>query len=212
MRRLAPTKLPFAVTLAVVGTAACVVAACEEAEAPRVPLDVQSADLEVPAATSEVVSGTLDGEPFTVMDARFRIDREEGRERVDLLLSEAETERCGLPLARTGRRVWMRWPGVMAIPTGEVRGDPGDDEGAVSVHYEVPVEHHMRGSGGGAFVVSITVSDDETVEGVLDIRFDDGRGSAVAGRFEAEACVGEIDRRLPREGPGLETPPAVAEP
>ncbi len=64
------------------------------------------------------VAGTIDGEPFSTVDARFRVASYRGRERVDLLFSDRAIERCGLPMERPETLVWLRLPGRVQLDPG----------------------------------------------------------------------------------------------
>lgn len=106
---LAPARLALA--LAVVWTG------CEEVPAAPPPLPpAESVALE--SVGEGAVSGTVDGEAFATVDARFRVVGYEGRERVELLFSDRTIERCGLPMDRPDTLVWLRFPGRTHLDPG----------------------------------------------------------------------------------------------
>lgn len=138
------------------------------------------------------LAGTLRGKPFKLADARVRIEARAGRERVDVYLSETPIERCGLPLARHGRRVWLRLPGTPTLDGAELRVEAGKP-GPFEPHYEVELDGRWLGHGGGAALLSLKSEGFRKYAGQLWACFDDGLDSCVAGRFEASGCRSELD-------------------
>lgn len=152
------------------------------------------------------VSGTLRGEPFTAKQARFRVERMEGRQRVDVYLADAPLERCGVPIDRHVRRIWLRFDGVTELGPGIYRVHAGSDRPQPSIHYEVPVDFEWVGWRGGAALVLLDSVDADTVRGRLDVVFDDEAASRVQGRFAASSCIGALDVDNPVNGAGLLDP------
>lgn len=158
----------------------------------------------------EAVSGELAGVTFEAADVYFRANRFEGRERVDLVFAEVPQDDCGLPLRREGRRVFIRFDGDTALPTGSTIVDR-DGEGAVSVHYERELEGRWVGVGAGIARLELEESEEAGATGRLHICFDDGQESCVSGAFTARPCLSRLDGYLPREGTGLSQPPSADE-
>lgn len=174
-------------------------AACTSADAPPEPLPEASAvSLE---GLDEGVSGRVAGEPFEARDQRFVVVSREGRERVDLRFSDRPIERCGLPIARDDRRVWIRFAGRTALEPGtyERIGDEGDFE----VHYELPAERGVRSVHRGVGRIEVRHVGPRAVEGLVNVCFADEERSCVAGTFRATACLSRVDGRALRESPGL---------
>jgi len=190
--------------LAISGVVA--VSGCQEgASAPSVPLDVRSSDMRAADIPDEAVAGTLRGEAFEVVDVGFRPNRMVRRERFDLFLSDVEIDRCGLPLATGGIRVWLRFPGTSNLEEGEFRIDPDTGEPAFSVSYEYLDDGQWRGVSGGAALVVVEALGRRSVRGRLHACFDDGLGSCVKGSFRARECIAELDVDDPVMGSGHES-------
>lgn len=180
--------------------------ACGHEPPPEAPLpdasEVELADTDAP------LEGSLGGQPFRMVDARFRVVTFAGRERVDLLFADRAIERCGLPIARTENRLWIRVPGVTALSGGVLAllGDAAPDAQPppLELHYERPVEGRYVESHRGVARVEIIRSTPELVEGRLRACFADASHSCVGGAFHATPCRSRIDGRALREPPGLD--------
>jgi hypothetical protein len=169
---------------------------------PATHLDGMSLDA-IPATP---VSGTLAGEDFTVVEARYRVETFPGRERVDLLLSDKPMRRCGLPIVRDGRIAFLRFNGVTTLPSGEARLSVDDQAPSFSIHYEGRPEGDRVYSGrdGGDALVSFGAPELGRVPGKLFACFGDGHDSCIKGSFVATPCFSRVDGRAIREGVGLE--------
>lgn len=169
---------------------------------PATRLDAMSLD----AIPTSPVAGTLAGEEFSVVEARYRVESLPGRERVDLLLSDTPLRRCGLPIVREGRMIWLRFDGVTALPAGEVRLSADSQDPAFSVHYERQGADQRRYTGreGGDALLSLGEAELGHLPGKLFACFGDGQGSCVKGSFVATPCFSRVDGRAIREGVGLE--------
>lgn len=211
------------------GSGALGLGGCEEPRVLALP-EASAVSLEGLGADAPL-TGTIDGEAFTSLDARFRVVRYEGRERVDLMFSDRAIERCGLPIDRPETLVWLRFAGEGALAPGTYRSvnEEGDEvEGAatappvhsLSVHWERPVgeglEHVIRASDRGVGVVEIETATSQHVRGSVHVCFatdaeggeppsrDEGASpNCVRGRFDARPCFSRIDGRTAREPPGL---------
>ena len=189
-RRGLPTweaAVPFIHAAILVGTTAC-----QEAEAPKAPLTVRSEELDARSIPDGDVAGELRGASFTSVDARFRVERAEGRQRVDLYFADAAIERCGLPIIREQPLVWLRVPKTIELAPGEMRVDVGASE-PFSVHYQIPADEGWGSVGGGAALLVIESFGAEAIDGRLHACFDDGEQSCVRGHFHATPCVSELD-------------------
>ncbi len=209
----------LSIALATITASSTLGAGCAaELEPPPLP-DATSLSLTDIGAEAPV-AGTVDGEAFTALDARFRVVRYSGRERVDLLLSDRAIERCGLPFDRPETLVWLRFAGEGALAPGRYTTTPRDDgeaegsspeaTGAVrplSVHWERPVgeglDHTIRASGRGVALVEIETASGTAVRGTLHVCFSPEGGSGggssdgpspscVRGRFDARPCWSRI--------------------
>jgi len=169
---------------------------------PATRLDAMSID----GIPSGAVSGSLAGEDFTVAEARYRVENFAGRERVDLLLSDTALRRCGLPIVREGRMVWLRFDGVTELPTGEARVSTGAEAPTFSIHYEQRQTDERRyvGQEGGDALVAFDEATLGHITGKLFACFGDGQESCVKGSFTATPCFSRVDGRAIREGVGLE--------
>jgi hypothetical protein len=212
--------------LALATSSALATSACEGAPVAEPPLpSAESVALE--GVGEGAVAGTIDGEPFSAVDARFRVVTYEGRERVELLFADRAIERCGLPMDRPETLVWARFPGRSHLDPGryELLGEEpaeGAAEGGVetaqpsfSVHWERPVgeglEHEIRAGHRGVARIEIEQADalatTGRLRGRLHVCFAPERGGepeCVAGRFDAAPCWSRIDGRTLREPPGLD--------
>ena len=195
------TAIGVGLALALAGLALPAVG-CGAEESPSQPLAMRSEAMEAADIPDGPVTGTLAGEDFTSADARFRIQRYEGRERVDLMFFSERRSDCGLPVTREGRTVFLRFPGVTELSPGELTIDPDDEDPAFSVHYEQRDERTWSGVGGGAARLTLDEVRPTTIVGRLHVCFDDGRGSCVEGRFEAVECRSVVDGPSTREGGG----------
>lgn len=190
--RVAPPLLYGAMALASLG--------CTTEEAPASMPEASTVSLDGlgPAA----VHGTIDGEPFEAVDQRFVVVTRAGRERLDLRFSDRAIERCGLPIAREDRRVWIRFPERTSLEPG--RYERLDDEGAFEVHYEGPGERgRYHGVHRGIGRVEVTAVSARAIEGRLHVCFADASRSCVSGAFRAAPCLSRVDGRALRESPGL---------
>lgn len=187
------------------------VVGCGGDEAPVAPLQKAASDLSLDGLEAPV-SGTLAGEAFAADSAWYRVKRFPGRERVDLYFDSPAPERCGLPVRRETRRVWLRFPGKSALDPGELRaatdvhgkGDERPEGTALTVHYELGTRgHKWVGRSGGVVAVAIDEVEPRAISGRLNVCFDDGEQSCVAGAFRAPECFTRIDGRVFREGVGL---------
>jgi hypothetical protein len=181
-------------------------AGCGPGAAPSVDLERRAADIDPDAIEAGPVRGVVAGTPFRAVDARVRVVRFPGRERVELWLAESRFEHCGLRGRDEGRRLFVRFPGVTELPEALVRIDPGDSQATGSVHFEVPDGRRWRGVGRAAAVLRVDGrGDGGMVRGRLEAWFDDGAGSRVAGRFRAVPCGSPVDgaalRELPEHAP-----------
>jgi len=190
----------------VVGTLGLGLTACSEAPLPSGPPATRLAAMNVDTIPATPISGTLAGDDFTVVEARYRVETFPGRERVDLLLSDTPLRRCGLPIVREGRIAWLRFGGVTSLPTGEARLSADAEEAPFSIHYEhQSAEGRVyAGRDGGDALVSFGEPELGHIPGKLHICFGDGHESCVKGSFEATPCFSRIDGRTVREGVGLE--------
>lgn len=141
------------------------------------------------------VRGSIDGERFAAAAPRFVVVEREGRERVDLLFADRRIERCGLPVRRSDRRVWIRFAGQTSLAPGTY------DE--LDVHYEIPAERGFRAEHRGLGRLEIRAAGAGSIEGAMHVCFADAAQSCVAGSFRATRCISRIDGRALREGPGL---------
>jgi hypothetical protein len=170
--------------------------ACEEPPPPPLPEPVSLDDVgDAPAA------GSIDGAPWELEDARFRIERREGRERVDLFLWDRPVERCGLPIARAGTHVWLRVPGRTELEVGELATGDGDD--ALSAHYERLEGDTLVTAHRATARLRIEAVEPRRVRGRLRACFADEERSCVEGTFDAAPCWSRVDGRAIREPPGL---------
>ena len=172
--------------------------ACTEPEdfaAEGDPLPLQAGDIE-----DQAVRGSIRGEDFAAEDVRFRIERMEGRERLDLIFAEHLMVQCGVPLATEGRRLGVRFDGVTVLDAGELRIE-GEDP-PFTVHYEVPAEWGFRGFEGGLARLRIETVTPLQIAGSLEISFADKSQSHVQGRFRATPCASELDVDDPVLGAG----------
>jgi hypothetical protein len=155
-------------------------------------LSVKAADRTLEQIPAHQVTGTVYGAPFQAADARVRVQTMPGRQRLDLLLSDIPIERCGLPLASKGRRVWLRLPGTPKLDGSPLRAELGQTDLA-STHYELLIGGQWLGHAGGAVLLGLRASGFGRYAGALWTCFDDDKRSCVTGRFEATACRSELD-------------------
>lgn len=181
---------------------------CKYPDAPKkhVPFTVRSKDFRAEQIPNRKVFGTLRGKKFFTQDARFRVEHMAGREHVDLYFADEPIMRCGLPLARHARRVWLRFGGVTHLGPGIYRVDRKDAHPVFTVHYELPAHPGWTAAQGGAALVVIDTVEPDVIQGRMRTCFDDGQGSCVEGRFHATSCVGELDVDNPVTGAGLLNP------
>ncbi len=200
MRALTPTLL-FGVLLGCGGPA------------PVQPLpDPDEVALERPGGEplEETVRGAIAGEEFTAIDVRMRVVEEEGRARVDLFFSDRPIERCGLPIVRSERLVWLRVSGGSALEVETLART--EEEQPFELHYEIPrgVPGEIAGDAAGLraehrglATLAIDLVAPDRIEGRLRACFADVERSCVGGRFVARPCLSRIDGRMAREPPGL---------
>ena len=202
------------ITASALGSGALGLGGCEEPRVLALP-EASAVSLEGLGADAPL-TGTIDGEAFTSLDARFRVVRYEGRERVDLMFSDRAIERCGLPIDRPETLVWLRFAGEGALAPGTYRSvnEEGDEvEGAatappvhsLSVHWERPVgeglEHVIRASDRGVGVVEIETATSQHVRGSVHVCFaTDAEGGEPPSRAGGANDGGRVDRDhvLPR--------------
>lgn len=184
---------------------ALLVAGCEEPPAPKAPLEATAASLSV-EGLSVAPAGPLDGKRFEAKSAHYRVTRYPGRHRIDLYFDDPEPESCGLPLPRSGRRVFLRFPELQRFEVGEWSVEVDADEPPLEVHYEVGDTREWYGRAGGVAVLAIDEVEDRAVAGRLNVCFDDGQQSCVKGAFRAEECITRVDGQAVREGIGLLEP------
>ncbi len=163
-------------------------------------LNMRANDMRVDAIPPPPVSGTVDGQPFHLRTAWYRIQRRMGRDRVDLILSEGGRARlCGESTPDRARHVWIRFPSVTALHTGVQRVD-APATNPFSIHFERILDGRWRGHSGGVGVVSVDTVERTTVTGRLRACFDDEGASCVSGTFRAEECQSELDLDSPISG------------
>ncbi len=152
-------------------------------------------------AAGHVAKGKLGGRSWTLRDARFRILDRPRRRYVDLLLSDAHIERCGLPIEREGALVWLRFEDRKALDPGET--EIADASSKVRMHYEISAGAKLQSAHRGRGRVRIDASDQRQVSGRLALCFADADHSCIRGDFTARPCLSRIDGRALREPPGL---------
>ena len=183
---------------------ACATGCASEAAAPAPLPDVASVALE--EVGEGAVEGEIDGEPFVTVDARFRVVDQPGRERVELLFSDRAIERCGLPMEREERLVWLRFGGRTHLDPGSYAALEVDTRD-FSLHWERPVgeglDRTIRWGERGVARVEITSASPRRVQGRVSVCFAGEEPACVAGRFDAAPCWSRIDGRTAREPPGL---------
>ncbi|MBW2525058.1 MAG: hypothetical protein JRI23_12825 [Deltaproteobacteria bacterium] len=154
------------------------------------------------AIPAEPVQGEVGSAPFVVRDARFRIDRRPGHEKVDILLSDAKSDHpCGALTPAEPTRVWLRRRGAGPLASGEIRIPLGADDGW-SAHYQLRRDGRWKGSGHAAALLQLDVPDAGfTLQGKLSVCFADADRSCVAGTFRAHQCPDVLDRPVRGVGP-----------
>lgn len=198
-----PTSQVGAFVVVLLATLVPPFAGCDrEAPPPRARLTRRAAQLDPDAIADRPPTGTLGETPFRFREARWKIDRRPGRERLEIWLSEEELPRCGLPGHDLGRRLWFRIPRVTELRPGTWRVDPGQRRAPMSIHYELQEGHRWIGRAGGAAVLRIdAVGELGEIQGRTHVCFDDGWPSCVQGRFRAMPCVSRVDGNAIRELP-----------
>jgi hypothetical protein len=167
--------------------------ACKEPpSSSHVPLSERASTRTLEQIPSRPVTGSIRGAAFVMAQARVRVVTMPGRERTDVLLSDVPIERCCLPLATGGRRVWLRIPGARKLDGSPLRAELGETA-TVSVHYELRVGGQWLGHEGGAALFSLRAAGFGKYEGALWTCFDDAQKSCVSGRFTASECRSELD-------------------
>ncbi|MCC6523337.1 MAG: hypothetical protein IT373_11795 [Polyangiaceae bacterium] len=188
------------------GIALFALAGCGKSEPVPVPA-ARAADLDPASVTETDVSGVIDAQRFTVREAWYRVERREGRRRVDVILSEGELGRlCKDEDVTHARHVWLRFNGIDTVAPGTYRGDSDADED-FSAHYEAHEEHGWTGRGGTAAVLidappplpegSAPGATAEVVSGKLRACFGPGTEGCVAGLFRARRCLTEAELEGP---------------
>jgi hypothetical protein len=175
---------------------ACALFACKEPlRSAHHPLAERAATHQLDAIEGDRVHGSLRGQPFEATHAYVRVVTMQGRERVDLLLSERPIEHCGASMARPGRRAWLRLPGTPRLDGRAMRVEADADarKAPLTTHYELPSDRGILAHGGGAALLSLRDTGFGRYRGALWTCFDDGEGSCLTGRFEASACRSELD-------------------
>lgn len=173
--------------------------ACE-APTPLRPLP-DASEVSLERAGDGGLSGSIAGEAFTAVDVRMRVVEGAGRARVDLLLSDRPIERCGLPIVRSERLVWLRLAGRTSLEVETLART--EAEQPFELHYEVPAGDGLRTEHRGLATLAIDRVAPDRIEGRLRACFADAEGSCVGGRFVARPCLSRIDGRMAREPPGL---------
>lgn len=177
-----------------------VLLACGSDPAPAPLPEASSVTLE--GLGADGVRGRVAGEDFEPVDQRFVVTTREGRERLDLRFSDRAIERCGLPIPREDRRVWIRFPDLTELEPGTY--ERLGDEGAFEVHYELPAERGaFPGAHRGVGRIEVRRVSPASIEGVLHVCFADAERSCIRGAFHARPCLSRVDGRALREGPGL---------
>lgn len=186
--------------------AAALLVACR-ADAPAVSR-VSPAAIDLDAVPTAAVSGAVDGARFTLREAWFRVERREGRARVDLLLSEGRATRlCATSEPEDARHLWVRITDVTALTPGDLRGGP-TTSGAVTAHWESRASGHWEGRP-GSVALRVEAADGAAVTGRLRACFGPGADGCVSGTFLARRCESELDldgplagntRRAPEDG------------
>lgn len=140
------------------------------------------------------VEGTLAGAPFTVHDARFRIDRRPGYEGIDLRLSpgDASAPCAALPEA-DGAGVWIHFGERTTLEPATIRVKPGT-KGEAEAHLFLRREGKWFGNGDAAMLLVIKSFDPAFgMEGDLSVCFADEAKSCVSGSFNAAACPDPLE-------------------
>ncbi len=140
------------------------------------------------------VSGTLATQRFELKDARFKIDRRAGYERIDLELSgSAAKEKCGALEDSGSPAVWIRFPGVSKLEPGELRRQPGKPA-SFEVHMKVRRDGQWFGNGDSAALLVVEIFEPGVaLNGVLSVCFGDPDKSCVSGTFVAASCPDMLD-------------------
>lgn len=174
--------------------------ACE-APAPLHPLP-EPDEASLARAGDGPVSGAIAGEEFAAIDVRMRVVEGAGRARVDLLFSDRPIERCGLPIVRSERLVWLRLSGRTSLEVETLART--EAEQPFELHYEVPAgEGGLRSEHRGLATLAVDRVAPDRIEGRLRACFADAERSCVGGRFVARPCLSRINGRMAREPPGL---------
>lgn len=170
-------------------------------EAPARPPAERSAEMQVASIPPTPVTGSLEGQRFTLRDAWYRVVRKAGRERLDLILSEGRVTRlCAESDPERSRHVFLRFPSWQRPVAGEYRVDPGAAGAVFSAHYEAPDERQWRGTLVASAVVVFDAPEGDTVDGRVEVCFGDATQSCVKGSFRARECRSELDPDGPRSG------------
>lgn len=176
-------RLSLAALLAGLGAASC-------RDAPAPPSDVAPPYDTVSAIPAGPVAGTIGEQPFQLAHARYVVRRQLDRERVDVeLWAHVPAEPCA-PIEHDGApMVWIRFARGGEPDARVYRRGSGDGEADFEIHYEKREADGWHGSGKSAVLLSLdAVEPGHRISGALSVCFADGRGSCVAGRFDAQAC------------------------
>jgi hypothetical protein len=186
--------------------AAALLLACRAVDPVATATPPTAIDLEtVPSAA---VSGAVDGAPFTLREAWFRVERRAGRAGVDLILSEGRATRlCATSDPEDARHLWVRVADATSLTPGDLRGGP-TAAGAVTAHWESRASGRWAGRV-GSVALRVESADRSAVTGRLRACFGPGAAGCVSGTFLARSCESELDldgplagntRRAPEDG------------
>ena len=152
----------------------------------RAPDPPHAAFAAIPAAP---ISGQILGEPFSLVSARYYVDRRPGRERVDVVLSSAPgATGCAAARSSPHASLWLRRWGAQAIGAEQVRVTD-DTEATWELHFERRVGGRWVGSHGVQALLELSEpGDDRRLRGALSACFAGPEASCVSGSFTATAC------------------------
>lgn len=187
-------------------------AGCDGSPPPTPTGTAQPAHDTAAAIPNQPLAGALRSRPFAARDARYRVDRRPGHEKLDILLSDATAEHpCGDLHPAEPARIWLRRPGAEPAGSVEVRID-AEGEGEWTAHYQLRQEGRWVGNGRAGAVLRLDIPDGGySLTGALSVCFADGAESCAAGTFTAHRCPSEVTRPVRGLDP-TETPAALARP
>ena len=154
------------------------------------------------------VSGTIQGEQFTLSSARYFVDRRPGYQHVDIKLSAGKSAKdCASPIPDDSTSVWLRRVGSEQIEADTIHIASGQRE-AWEVHYQAMHDGEWIGNGDAdALIVLQQRAADQRLSGEISACFADVAKSCVLGTFVAEYCPISID--APIRGVNLMEPPVA---